>query len=163
MSSYRIEFLRSVITALSAGAYSVISAGNKPSPVSDDQQTLWNLEHKYWRCVEENDLQSYRSLWHRDFLGWPSLSSAPVRKDHVTHWITAQTCKGLTPKLLEFKPAEAQIAGNVAVLYYWITFKWLDKDGMGEPHTLRITHTWLRDAKDWRIIGGMSMPEAAPQ
>jgi len=47
------------------------------------------------------------------------------------------------------------------VLYYWLTYAWLDKDRKGAPHTLRITHTWLKDGKDWRIIGGMSMLEAA--
>jgi ketosteroid isomerase-like protein len=163
MSIHRTVLVWSVIALLSAGAYSAISAGNKPSQISGDQQTLWNLERNYWRYVQENDLQSYLSLWHKDFLGWPSVSNAPVRKDRITDWITTQTSKGLTPKLLEFKPAEVQITGDVAVLYYWITYKWSDKEGKGEPHTLRITHTWLRDAKDWRIIGGMSMPEAAPR
>ncbi len=47
------------------------------------------------------------------------------------------------------------------MLYYWLTYAWLDKDGKGAHHTLRVTHTWLKDGKDWRIIGGMSMPEAA--
>ena len=38
-------------------------------------------------------------------------------------------------------------------------YKWLDKDGNGAAHTIRITHAWLRTGSDWRIIGGMSMPE----
>jgi hypothetical protein len=105
-------------------------------------------------------LPSYLSLWHKDFLGWSSISPMPLRRDHITDWITSQTSKGLTPKVVEFKPAEIQIIGDVAVLYYWLTFAWLDKDGKGAPRTLRVTHTWLKDGKDWRIIGGMSMPEA---
>ena len=43
--------------------------------------------------------------------------------------------------------------------YYRITFRWLDKDGTGQAHSLRITHAWLKTEGDWRIIGGMSMPE----
>ena len=45
------------------------------------------------------------------------------------------------------------------MVYYWITFKWLDKDGNGAARTLRITHAWLKTGNDWQIIGGMSMPE----
>ena len=51
------------------------------------------------------------------------------------------------------------MTGDVAAMCYWITYEWLDKDGKGAVRTLRITHTWLKDGKDWRIIGGMSMPE----
>jgi ketosteroid isomerase-like protein len=130
-----------------------------PSQPSRDEQTLWNLEHACWRYVQENDLSSYSNLWHKDFLGWPSVSAAPVHKDHITEWITAQTSKGLVFKNGEFKPAAVQVTGDVAMVCYWITFKWLDKDGNGAAHTLRITHAWLKTGNDWRIIGGMSMPE----
>lgn len=127
----------------------------------EDEQTLWKLEHSYWDYVQENDLTSYLGLWHKAFLGWPSVNPAPVHKDHITDWITVQTGKGLKFKTVEFKPAEIQVNGDVAVTYYWITFRWLDKDGNGAPRTLRVTHTLLRDGKDWHIIGGMSMPEGA--
>src|SRR6266550_2485174 len=88
---------------------------------SDDQQTLWNLEHAYWQYVEKNDLGGYSNLWHEDFLGWPSVSSAPVRKDHITDWITSQTSKGLAFKAGEFKPAGIQVTGDVAFACYWVT------------------------------------------
>lgn len=126
---------------------------------SRDEQTLWKLEHAYWNYVQDNDLPKYLSLWHKNFLGWPSVSAVPVHKDHITDWITTQTSKGLTFKRIEFKPAAIQVTGDVAVTSYWITFEWLDKDGTGSTHTLRVTHTLLRDGNDWHIIGGMSMPE----
>jgi len=126
---------------------------------SKDEQTVWNLERAYWRYVQDNDLSAYSNLWHKDFLGWPSVTAAPVRKDHITDWITAQTSKSLVFKTGEFKPAAIQVTGDVAMVCYWITFKWLDKDGNGTARTLRITHAWLKTGNDWQIIGGMSMPE----
>ena len=159
MANYRRVLVWIVIAFLSAGAYSAIPVRKTPPQASDNKQTLWNLEHEYWRYVQKNDLPSYLNLWHKDFLGWPSISATPLRRDHTTDWITSQTSEGLIA--VEFKPAEIQITGDVAVLYYWLTYAWLDKDGKGAPHTLRVTHTWLKDGKDWRIIGGMSMPEAA--
>jgi ketosteroid isomerase-like protein len=129
------------------------------SDVSADEQALWALERAYWHYVEKNDLAAYSNLWHEDFLGWPSVSAAPVRKDHITDWITSQTSKGLAFKAGEFKPAALEVTGDVAFACYWITFRWVDKDGKGAAYTLRITHAWFRSGNDWRIIGGMSMPE----
>lgn len=35
------------------------------------------------------------SLWHKDFLDWPSVTGVPLHKDHITDWITSQTSPGL--------------------------------------------------------------------
>ena len=127
--------------------------------ISADEQTLWHLERAYWQYVEKNDLAAYANLWHQDFLGWPSISPTPVRKDHITDWITSQTSKGLAFRAGGFKPAALKVTGNVAFAAYWINFRWLDKDEKGEAYTLRVTHAWIRTGKTWSIIGGMSMPE----
>ena len=147
----RALFVFACFVATAQSALSADTAG--------DEQRLWDLEHAYWRYVENNDLTAYSNLWHQDFVGWPHISSAPVHKNHITDWITSQTSKGLVFKTGEFKPAALKVTGDVAFVCYWITFSWLDKQGKAAPHTLRITHAWLRSGKDWRIIGGMSMPE----
>jgi ketosteroid isomerase-like protein len=155
----RISVLFFLACFLGAAEHSLSSEQPSPSQGSADERAIWDLERAYWHYVETNDLTAYSNLWHKDFLGWPSVSSAPVRKDRITDWITSQTTKGLTFKTDDFKPAALQVTGDVAFACYWITFRWMDKDGTGTPHTLRITHAWVRSGKDWQIIGGMSMPE----
>jgi len=49
----------------------------------------------------------------------------------------------------------------MAMVCYWITLKWVDKDGNGPSQTIRITHAWRKSGDEWQIIGGMSMPEAS--
>ncbi len=136
----------------------ILTAGTAAASETDEQ-TIWKLERAYWQYVEKNDLESYANLWHDNFLGWPSVSPAPVHKGHITDWITNQTSKGLTFKAGEFKPADLKVTGDVASCCYWITLHWLDRDGKGTPSTIRITHAWLRLGGEWRIISGMSMPE----
>src|SRR6478736_3328025 len=63
--------------------------------VAKDEAKIWGLEKAYWECVKANDLEKYRTLWHEDFVGWPFVSPAPVRKDHITDWITSNTSKGI--------------------------------------------------------------------
>jgi|SRR5579864_3356280 len=139
------------------------SAPTVSSPATANEQTIWDLEHAYWRYVQDNDLRAYVSQWHKNFLGWPAMSSEPVRKDHITDWITSQTAKGLAFKSGEFKPGGVQITGDVAVVHYHMSFQWVDKTGAGTTSHLRVTHTWVKNAANWQIIGGMSMPEPAPQ
>ena len=160
MSNHGMAFLR-VMSCLSAGVLAVSSVGTAQSQASENEQAVRKLEHTYWRYVQDNDLPAYLAQWHTDFVGWPLTNAAPVHKDHITDWITSQTSKGLTFKSGEFKPASIQMIGDTAVVYYWITCEWLDKDGKGVAHTFRITHMWLKDGKDWQIIGGMSAPEPA--
>src|SRR5579864_9203663 len=106
---------------------------------SEDEQTLWKFERAYWNYVQDNDLPGYRSLWNEAFVGWPAVSAAPVHKNHITDWITAQTSKGLAFKTVEFKPAAIRVSGDVAMTFYWITFKWVDKNGEGR-HLARSLH-----------------------
>ena len=161
MRSYRMVVVLAMLAFLLAGGFAVSSSGARAGQASEDEQTIWKLEHEYWRLVQDNDLRGYSALWHKDFLGWPSVSTAPLRKDHITDWITSSTNKGLMFKSIEMKPGGAQVTGDIAVVYYRMTYQWSDKEGKGTPQTIRVTHTWLKMGKEWQIIGGMSAREPA--
>jgi hypothetical protein len=124
-----------------------------------NEKAVWKLEHAYWTYVKAGDLESYRNLWHPDFVGWPMSSARPAHKDHITDWITKSTGKGLHLESYKLEPAASQATENIVVTHYWITDHWVDKNGAGKPETARITHTWIRTPGGWQIIGGMSSPE----
>ena len=164
MCNYRIALMLGVVAFLLTGSFSVLSVGAMASSASEEEQAVWKLEHEYWRHVQDNDLPAYSALWHKDFLGWPFVNVGPVRKDHITDWITSNTSKGLSFKPMELKPAGIQVTGDVAVAYYGMRYAWIDKEGKGSAVSIRVTHTWLKVGNGWQIIGGMSAREpAAPQ
>src|SRR5215831_5048399 len=104
-------------------------------------------------------MQKYRALWHENFLGWPFVSSAPVRKDHITDWITANTSKGITLQSCSIEQLAIQLTGDIAMNYYRISARWANGEGTeARTDALRITHTWVRAHGTWQIIGGMSSP-----
>lgn len=131
------------------------------SQQSDNEKAVWKLESSYWEFVKSADLESYRALWHENFVGWPSASSQPVRKDHITDWITAHTDKGERLLWFSLEPAASQSTGDMVVSHYWMTVFWADKAGHGEPATTRVTHTWIKTEKGWKILSGMSAPVPA--
>jgi ketosteroid isomerase-like protein len=124
-----------------------------------EQLQIWSLEKAYWEYVKASDLESYRALWHDDFLGWPFASSEPLRKDHITDWITANTSKGVRLQSYSIEQLAIQITGDVAINHYRIKATWANSEGVGvKTDALRITHTWIRTRGRWQIIGGMSAP-----
>jgi ketosteroid isomerase-like protein len=124
-----------------------------------DETQVWALEKSYWDDVKANDLDKYRALWHDQFVGWPSFSASPVRKDHITDWLTAKTSKGVKLDSYDLERLAIQVTGNVAVVHYRVRMKW-SGGGKSEPEfeKARMTHTWIRNDGTWQIIGGMSAP-----
>ncbi len=124
-----------------------------------EEAQVWNLEKAYWEYVKTNDLEKYRALWHEDFLGWPFVSSAPVRKDHITDWITSNTSKGVKLRSYSIEQLAIHVTGDVAIDHYRIKATWANNEGAeGGTDAFRITHTWIRTHDNWQIIGGMSAP-----
>src|SRR6266516_7918584 len=124
-----------------------------------NEKQIWNLENAYWEYVKANDLEKYRALWHDDFVGWPLISSAPVRKDHITDWMTANTSKGIKLQSYSIEQLAIQVTGDIAVNHYRIKPNWATSEGVElRKDTLRITHTWIRTHGNWQILGGMSAP-----
>jgi ketosteroid isomerase-like protein len=124
-----------------------------------EEAQVWDLEKAYWEYVKANDVDKYRVLWHEDFVGWPLVSSAPVRKDHITDWITSNTSKGVKLQSYSIKQLAIHVTGDVAIDHYRIKAAWANNEG-AEVRTdaLRITHTWIRTHDTWQILGGMSAP-----
>jgi ketosteroid isomerase-like protein len=124
-----------------------------------DEAQVWQLEKAYWEYVKANDLEKYRALWHENFVGWPFVSSAPVRKDHITAWITANTSKGFNLQSYSIEQLAIQLTDDIAINHYRIKATWANSEGAGaRTDAMRITHTWIRTQGTWQIIGGMSSP-----
>lgn len=127
------------------------------------EQAAWKLENAYWEYVKALDLENYKKLWHANFVGWPSSSLKPDRKDHITDWIAAYQAKGLHLESYSLEPAASQATENVVVVHYWPTSRWVDKDGNGEPQTVKVTHTWIKTPTGLQIITGMAAPATKAQ
>ena len=81
----------------------------------------------------------------------------PLRKDHITDWITANTSKGIKLHSHSIEQLGIQITGDVAINYYRIKATWSNREGVEvKADALRITHTWIRTHGTWQIIAGMS-------
>ena len=153
VSTRRVKLCR---TFLIVSMLTLCAATSSFAQQTENEKAVWKLENAYWEYVKAMDMDHYKALWHENFVGWPYSSSQPARKDHITDWIKALTDKGATLGWFELTPADSRATENLVVTEYWLTSLWADKTGHGEPFTQRVTHTWIRTANGWQIIGGMS-------
>jgi ketosteroid isomerase-like protein len=128
-------------------------------PQNAAQDDVWAREVTYWKAVQANDLDTYRSLWRDDFLGWPFSSTNPARKAQITRWITAHTGKGDRLKSYSLERLTVQVSGDMATTTYRVHVTWAGKDGKENSEISRILHTWHRGGDGtWHIFSGMSAP-----
>src|SRR5947208_8015409 len=107
--------------------FAAVTLGNAATAA---ESQVWNLEKAYWEYVKGNDLEKYRTLWHEKFLGWPLVSASPLRKDHITDWITANTSKGVKLQSYEIEQLDIQVTGEIAINHYRIKASWADNKGV---------------------------------
>jgi len=150
----RIERL---IAWLAVGACAVLAAGPPPSSAEEPGiAQVWSREDSYWRFVKAGDVESYRTLWHDSFIGWPCHEDHPVGKATIGNWVQQiRDAKvsfeyGLTRE-------GARDFGNIVVVHYRVTMvsKYPDGHVEGAGQESKITHTWMRTGATWQIIGGM--------
>jgi Domain of unknown function (DUF4440) len=117
---------------------------------------VWQRELQYWKYVEQNDKANYLSLWHENFIGYPSTDSL-TGKNHIADWIAdLQNKKGLHYEYILVKKVVNPF-GDVVITFYDELDIWKnEKNEAVSKETYKITHTWKKFGDNWLIIGGMS-------
>jgi ketosteroid isomerase-like protein len=124
--------------------------------MSEAEESVWEMEENYWRYVQAGDVESYLTLWHEDFVGWPCSTWEPADKTNVANWV--RNIRDKEWRLTyELKPLAIRLFGDIAVVHYAATyvFDYGDGTGAGEGEPRKFTHTWMKVDGQWQIITGM--------
>ena len=121
--------------------------------LSPRQIEVWQMEETYWKDLQTANFTHYMTLWHEDFLGWPSFSPHPVGKDGIADSLPASMSGLLSYEFLE---KAVRVTGDIGIVQYAVKLSRSTSVGQTESRVSRITHTWLKTKNTWQIIGGMS-------
>ena len=61
---------------------------------TSQEAAVWKLETAYWDYVQVGDMNTFLTLWHANFVGWPALADKPRRKDSIAATYTALCATG---------------------------------------------------------------------
>ncbi len=145
--------LRLIVISIGIGFGLLCIQGAPNQKHLDLEKQIWQLEESYWEYWIKGDIESYLSLLHEVFIGWPSSAEKPRDKKAAREFVQnylAQT----KPFAFEIKPDAIRVITNVSIVHY--TLIWKDKGGNQIGDSYRITHTWLEQEGNWKVIGGMS-------
>ncbi len=135
------------VCALVVGVVSLIGLLG-PMPASAQSQSVsevWAREDDYWRFVKAGDVDSYLTLWHERFIGWPCDRDHPMRKSSIGDWVREIRDKKI--KVTSVLTREgAEDFGAIVVVHYRFTRVDTYPDGRveGRGRESKITHTWMR-------------------
>ena len=123
---------------------------------TEAERAVWQLEEAYWHYVQAGDVDSYVTLWHEDFVGWPCFSRTPSDKRGIGNWV--RDIRDNRWKLTyTLRPLAARTFGDVVIVHYAAEYVYDYGDGTKSGAGLwrKFTHTWKKTGDRWQIITGM--------
>lgn len=119
-------------------------------------EKIWKLEEDYFTQLYKANYADVLALVHPQFLGWPGNLSRPIGKEE-----SAAFMKTLIPQptqcAIRIERAGLQQSGDTALTQYTLHVDCPDACGIVKTHSSRITHTWIRQNGQWKLLGGMSV------
>ena len=119
------------------------------------EQEIWALEERYMTAFKDGDMAMLNAFLHADFLGWPSYSSDPIARAPALASVTILH-ESLVIRSVEVLPRAIHLSGEIALVHYLVVLETEEGDGGPAATSYRITHTWVEEDGQWRILGGMS-------
>lgn len=107
------------------------------------------MEELSWWSLEQGDLDGYLKTRSEDYIGWPTWTKGPVTKAFIKNNMNMQHT---TVSSYNLEPLAVKIFGNVAIAM----FVYHMEDGLGNIHRVGVTHTWMKQGGEWKIIGSMT-------
>lgn len=121
------------------------------------ENEAWKMEEKYWDYVQKNDTITYKTLWHNDFIGYPTFGEGVSNKSQIAIWIPKLHVDSNLKFSYKLYKKGVNAIEDVVIAFYDVDFIWTDtENNMVRKVTKKVTHTWKNYDETWLILGGMS-------
>jgi ketosteroid isomerase-like protein len=119
------------------------------------EEKIWTQEAAYFTHFYHAEYEEMLALVHDQFLGWPGGQPQPIGKEESARFMKQAIPKPTNCKI-KIERAGIRVLGSVALTQYTIYVNCTDSAGMTKTQSSVITHTWLKEGADWKLLGGMS-------
>ena len=120
------------------------------------EEKIWKLEEAYFTNLYSANYAGVLALVHSQFLGWPDNLPGPINKEE-----SAQFMKRLIPEpkacTVRIERAGLQKLRHTAITQYTLHINCPQATGTASTSSSRITHTWVLENGQWKLLGGMSL------
>ena len=124
---------------------------------SEMEDEAWRMEELYWEYVQNIDTVTYKTLWHQDFIGYPSFGDGVSDKSKIASWIPDLHKDPDLKYSYKLHKKASNAIEDVVMVFYDTDYFWTDKDDkVVRKETYKFTHTWKKVDGKWLILGGMA-------
>ncbi|WP_194775304.1 nuclear transport factor 2 family protein [Pararhodonellum marinum] len=160
ITSFFLAALCSLGAAAGCSDNSKIPEDEKSAPTlskTEMEDEAWHMEELYWEYVQNIDTIAYKTLWHEDFIGYPSFGDGVSDKSKIATWIPdLHKDSDLKFSYILHKKASNAIE-DVVMVFYDTDYFWTDtRNNIVKKGTYKFTHTWKKVDGQWLILGGMA-------
>ncbi len=117
------------------------------------RKEIWAKELAIYQGRGRGDLSIYLSSTADGFSAWPPHYDEPKGNDGLQQ--TQQVMEGLNQERLEMNFVSLVLNGDTAIVYYK-THRTMQADGTPADQRYDVTHTWVRQDGEWKVLGGMA-------
>lgn len=119
---------------------------------------IWSHELSIYAGRSHGDLKPYLASTARGYLAWPPFDEVPRGNNGLK--ATGRAMAGKTHEKLKMTFLDMSLNGDTAVIYYK-THRTMLADGTAVDQHYEVTHTWVKQDGQWKVLGGMA--RARPQ
>jgi hypothetical protein len=120
------------------------------------EKEIWALEQAWYAHHRDGAPDKAYALLHDRFLGWPTVDSSVLDKDGMIALITEEDA-GIGVWDFELQdPTGVRVIGDTAINHYKIRMAGTKLDGSAFTEILCVTHTWIHEASEWKLLSGMA-------
>ena len=120
------------------------------------EDEIWALEKAWYTHHRDGAPDKAYGLVHDDFLGWPAIGSSVVDKAGLIAAVTDEDA-GVDFCDFEFQePLGVRVIGDTAINHYRIRFTGRNLDGSRIEESIHVTHTWIKQDSQWKLLSGMA-------
>jgi ketosteroid isomerase-like protein len=145
-----------VVLALVFGFFSLSIAMDAENRRNTMEEEIWKLEEAYFTNLYRADYGGVLALVHPRFLGWPGNLPKPIGREESAEFMK-RLIPQPTPCGIRIEHAGLQQSGDTALTQYILHVDCPTASGMERTQSSRITHTWIRQKGQWKLLGGMSV------
>jgi len=148
-----------MIVACSENSKKISDVEKKVNTISKTEleDEAWHMEELYWEYVQNIDTVTYKTLWHKDFIGYPSFGDGVSDKSRIASWIPDLHKDPDLKYSYKLHKKASNAIEDVVMVFYDTDQIWTDKDNqVVRNKTSKFTHTWKKVDGNWLILGGMA-------
>jgi ketosteroid isomerase-like protein len=119
------------------------------------EEEIWSLEEDYISYFKEANHKAILFLYHSQFLGWPDSELHPAGKKRAAKFLEEKYPEP-THAVFNIKKEAIRVFEGVVITHYLLILSWIDDEGVDQTSEIRLTHTWIKEDSQWKILGGMS-------